>query len=177
MATRQHRESVYRRVQDRVRVFNKWLLNPVTLRVAGRPLVPYGIVRHVGRRTGRTYDTPVVVGTTDDRLLIPLPYGADVDWARNVRADDGCTVAWQGTAYRTESPELVAPAAGREAFPGWLHRLTVAGGTERYLQLDRGEADPERYRAITGAHPATPLVAAAAGLAVLVAVLLRRSRE
>lgn len=175
MATHEQQPSLDRWLRDRVRVFNKWVLNPVTLRLAGRPLVPYGLVRHEGRRSGRTYDTPVLVGTAGDRLLIPLLYGPDVDWAWNVRAADGCTVAWQGTAYRATSPELVDLDAGRAAFPGWSHRLVAAAGAERYLRLDRGEAVPEQYRDFTSAHSAGPVVAAAAVLALLTVVTFVRS--
>lgn len=172
MTTRDGPKSAYRRVQDRVSVVNKWVLNPAMLRIAGRRFVPTGVVRHVGRRSGRTYDTPVLVGTAGDSFLIPLPYGADVDWARNVLAADGCTVAWQGTAYPATSPELVDPATGREAFPGWFARLVELAGADQYLRLERGAADPERYRDLRDAHPVAPVVVVAGALAFVAAVML-----
>ena len=168
--------SASRRLQDRLRVFNRHVLNPLTLRLAGRPGVPYGLVCHVGRRSGRRYDTPVLVGTMDGAFVVPLPYGADVDWHRNVRAAEGCTVVWQGRAFRGESPELIPPAAGTPAFPGGLHWLLQRVGAERYLRLERGQERPGTYRAITERHPSGPAVALLAAVAVLAGLAVGRRR-
>lgn len=150
-------------------MFNKHVLNPVMLGFAGRRYVPYGLVRHVGRRSGRTYDTPVLVGTTEDRVVVPLIYGADTDWCRNVRAAGECTVAWQGRAVEATSPRLVGPGDVQGAFPGWVRWATGVAGAEQYLALDRGDEVPEAYRAVAGAHPVWP---SALALAVLVAALV-----
>ena len=53
-----------------VRQFNKWILNPAMLAFAGRRLSPYAAVRHVGRRTGREYATPVVAAATEEQLAL-----------------------------------------------------------------------------------------------------------
>ena len=45
-----------------------------------------GIVHHVGRRSGRPYETPVLLTPIDGGFLIPLTYGPDRDWVRNVTA-------------------------------------------------------------------------------------------
>jgi deazaflavin-dependent oxidoreductase (nitroreductase family) len=46
----------------------------------------WSIVEHVGRRSGKTYRTPVSVFRTRDGVAILLPYGTDRDWVRNVQA-------------------------------------------------------------------------------------------
>ena len=46
-----------RAFRDWVRQFNKRTLNPTILNFAGRPLSPYAVVHHVGRRSGQTYST------------------------------------------------------------------------------------------------------------------------
>lgn len=160
---------LHRRLQDRLRVVNKHVLNPVLLRLAGRRYVPYGLVRHEGRRSGRTYDTPVLVGTTGDRVVVPLIYGADTDWCRNVRAAGECTVLWQGRAYRATSPRLVEPGEAPGAFPGWAHPLIRAAGAREYLAMDRGPEVPEEYDAVAGDHPAWPV---AVGLAAILALVV-----
>ena len=167
----------HRGVQDRVRGFNKRILNPFMLRFAGRPLAPYGVVRHVGRRTGTEYDTPVLVGRSGDRFVVPLPYGTDADWYRNVRAADGATVVWQGSAYRATEPRLTDPSTVPKAFPEWMDRLVDAGAAQQYLRLERGEEIPEVYRDVTETHPARPAVVGAAGAALLVGVLWRATRR
>lgn len=170
-------ESRDRRVQDRVRVLNKRLLNPATLRLAGRPLVPYGVVRHVGRRSGRRYDTPVLVSAVGDQFVVPLPYGVDTDWYRNVRAADECTVVYGGSAHRAESPRLVDPSAVPSAFPDWQAQLLLEAGADQYLRMDRGEEVPAEYREVTGEYPAGPAIAGLAGVAgaALLAVALWRA--
>lgn len=168
--------STSRRLRDRVRVLNKHVINPLTLRLAGRPGVPYGMVHHVGRRSGRGYDTPVLVGTTDDAFVVPLPYGADVDWRRNVEAADGCTVVWQGSAFRGESPRLIPPSDATGAFPGWFHEVFRRSGAERFLRLERGPEDPGTYHELTERHPVGPAVALLVGVAVLVGLAIRGFR-
>jgi len=49
-----------------------------------------GLVVHRGRRSGRVYDTPVLVFPADDGYVIALTYGPDTDWIRNVLAAGGC---------------------------------------------------------------------------------------
>ncbi len=56
-------------VRDRVRQFNKNVLNPVVLPLAGSRVRFYAIVRHVGRRSGRSYSTPVVAQPTADGFV------------------------------------------------------------------------------------------------------------
>lgn len=118
----------------------------------------------------------MVVGTTDDRFFVPLPYGSDVDWCRNAFAAEGRAIAWQGGAYRAESPTLVELDAGKDAFPGWLHRLVRSAGAEHYLRLERDREVPDVYRSITDAHPIGP-AALATGALLLAAILWRAGRR
>jgi deazaflavin-dependent oxidoreductase (nitroreductase family) len=104
-------------VRDRVRQFNKNVLNPVVLPLAGRRLRFYAIVHHVGRRSGRSYSTPVVADSTADGFVIPLPYGKRDDWCRNVMAAGGCTILWRGQEYAVGEPELIDRETALEMVP------------------------------------------------------------
>jgi hypothetical protein len=104
-------------VRDRVRQFNKNVLNPIVLPLAGRRLRFYAIVHHAGRRSGRSYSTPVVAESTADGFVIPLPYGKRDDWYRNVMASDGCTLFWRGQEYMVGEPELIDEAMALERIP------------------------------------------------------------
>ncbi|WP_135851283.1 nitroreductase family deazaflavin-dependent oxidoreductase [Halorussus salinus] len=177
MGATSKQRSRYRQVQDRVRGFNKRLLNPFTMRFAGRRFSPYGIVRHVGRRSGARYDTPVLVSEVGDRVVVPLPYGTDVDWYRNVRAADECVVVYGGTAYRAERPRLVAPAAVPDAFPAWQEELIRTAGSDQYLRMERAEEVPAEYRDATERHAVGPAAAGVAGAVLLAAVLWRAVRK
>jgi deazaflavin-dependent oxidoreductase (nitroreductase family) len=85
--------------------FNLGVTNPVLRHVAGR-LPGFAIVTHVGRRSGRTYRTPVNLFRADDRYVIALMYGADSQWVRNVQAAGGCGVETRGERLHLVSPEV-----------------------------------------------------------------------
>ena len=85
---------------------NKAGLNRVTVHAA--PWLPgFGVVIHRGRRSGRTYRTPVNVFAAPGGYVIALTYGADSDWVRNVLAAGGCELVTRGRTVRLISPELV----------------------------------------------------------------------
>jgi hypothetical protein len=76
-------------------------LNP-RLRSAGSPHNAGGtshrtasVVRHVGRTSGKSYETPVHAVATDGGFAIALPYDPGSDWVKNVLAR-GATIACQG---------------------------------------------------------------------------------
>ena len=50
--------------------FNRRVANPVVRLVAGR-LPPLAVVTHTGRRSGRSYRTPVMAFAKDDDLVLP----------------------------------------------------------------------------------------------------------
>ena len=116
------------------------LLNPTIRRRAGRPGVPLiGLVYHQGRRSGRTYATPVGVGSTGTAFLIPLTFGADSDWCRNVLAAGGCAIKLRGREYAADQAEVVDDASVRAdlrtAFGAFTRLQLRAMGTHRFLRL------------------------------------------
>ena len=67
-----------------IRTSNKYLLNPLMLQLAGRRHWYASVIEHTGRRSGKRYSTPIVADQVGEDILIPLPYGTQVDWVRNV---------------------------------------------------------------------------------------------
>ena len=93
--------------------FPQWLarLNKVGLNRLVRRVAPWlpgmGVVVHKGRRSGRTYQTPVNVFRTPDGFVIALTYGAEkTEWVKNVVAADGCEVRTGGRSYQAGSPRI-----------------------------------------------------------------------
>ncbi|WP_347221946.1 hypothetical protein, partial [Mycolicibacterium poriferae] len=95
-------------VLDVVRRFNKRVTNPGVLRTAGSTQSRNSLIRHTGRRSGRSYDTPVGVIPTETGFLIALPYGPRADWVRNILASGSATVLTQGVSVDVDRPALVA---------------------------------------------------------------------
>jgi gluconokinase len=85
--------------------FNVHVTNHITRPLAGR-LPGFAIVTHVGRRSGRTYHTPVNMFRDDERFVFALTYGADSQWVKNVMAAGECEVRTQGNAVRLRDPEI-----------------------------------------------------------------------
>src|SRR5690349_1782172 len=90
---------------------NGWLrllkhtLNPLTRKLARLSFGPFSIVRHVGRRSGKVYETPIIVAPAHDGFVIELTYGPDVDWHKNILAAGGCTILWHGQTYTIDQIE------------------------------------------------------------------------
>jgi deazaflavin-dependent oxidoreductase (nitroreductase family) len=95
----------------------KYTLNPLARRLARSSFGPFSIVRHVGRRSGKLYETPIIVSPVNDGFVIELTYGPDVDWHKNVLAAGGCTLVWHGKEYVIDQIEPLDTQIGRAAFP------------------------------------------------------------
>jgi deazaflavin-dependent oxidoreductase (nitroreductase family) len=109
--------NLQRRLHHGIRVFLKHTVNRLTRRLAGRSFGPFAIIRHVGRRSGKPYETPIIVQPADDGFVIELTYGPDVDWYKNILAAGGCTVFWHGKDYIINKIEPMDTETGKAAFP------------------------------------------------------------
>ncbi len=86
-------------------------LNPLIVKAAGRR--HFGMaaqIRHTGRRSGRSYTTPASARISGDVAVIPLTFGSQSDWSRNVRAAGGCSIRLNGRDYDLTQPELLSVA-------------------------------------------------------------------
>lgn len=97
------------RVQNTLRMFTR-VMRPLALRSAGKESSSTSVVRHVGRRSGRTFDTPVVAVQHDDSFFIALPYGNRTDWLKNVVDKGSATIVTRGQTYEVDRPEIIAMA-------------------------------------------------------------------
>jgi deazaflavin-dependent oxidoreductase (nitroreductase family) len=113
--------------------FNLAVTNPVLRHVAGR-LPGFAIVTHVGRRSGRTYRTPVNLFRADDRYVIALMYGADSQWVRNVQAAGGCGVETRGERLHLVSPE-VRRDADRALVPRPVRLILAVANVDGFMIL------------------------------------------
>ena len=113
-----------------VRGLNRRFVNPRQMRTAGTPGAYAGIVRHVGRRSGAVYETPVGPFPTDDGFAIALPYGTTSNWVKNVLAAGSATLVTEGRTYEVDRPELVPVGEIADVLPP---------GERRSLRLFRVE--------------------------------------
>jgi deazaflavin-dependent oxidoreductase (nitroreductase family) len=107
----------YPPVLNTVRRINRAFTNPRSMKKAGTPGAYASVVRHVGRTTGRPYETPVGAFATDDGFVISLPYGSDVDRLKNVLANGSATIVDEGKTYRVDQQEIVPTAVAAPHLP------------------------------------------------------------
>ena len=110
-------------------------LNPLILKLAGRRHVrAYAVIEHRGRRSGRRYTTPVSARPTGDGFVVPMAFGEQADWFRNVHAAGECVVRWNGTTYHLVEPVLIDEATGRRAL-GRVERLLAPLFARQFVHL------------------------------------------
>lgn len=127
--------------------------NTFVVRIAGsRYLRLYGVVQHCGRRSGRSYATPVAVRPTADGFVMPTAAGEGADWFQNLRAMGGGVIRWNGHEYPIVDPVAIDWASARPWF-GILQRMLVALlGVQRFVRV-RHATPWARYHAVTPMLP------------------------
>jgi deazaflavin-dependent oxidoreductase (nitroreductase family) len=147
------------RVRDKIRLLNKRVLNPHMMKLAGRRHWYAAVIRHRGRRSGREYTTPVVaVPAAGDAFVIPLPYGEEVDWLKNLLAAGQATIEAKGETYDVFEPEVIAAAEAFLLLDERHRRPWRQFGIERFLRVkgirrDLGAARWEQLRKFRTTHP------------------------
>lgn len=96
-----------------VATFNKHVNNRVQ-GVYAWVLMPWAVLLHRGRRSGRGYRTPVLAFRRDDWLIVPLLYGEESQWLRNLRAGPGRVVRLGRTIEVSGEPHVTDTAATPE---------------------------------------------------------------
>ncbi len=94
----------------------KRTVNPLAMGVARSGHGPFSVVRHVGRRSGKTYETPLIVATVADGFIAELTYGPNVSWYRNAVAAGNCVLIVGGVEHRIDAITPYSAEAGLRAF-------------------------------------------------------------
>ena len=125
-----------------VRKLNRVLTNRGALRAAGTDASGTAVVVHRGRRSGRTFRTPVHLDRVGNSFVIALAYGDRADWVRNVVANGGAVIELGGETSIAANP--VDRAQRRGARPA------AAPPAPRDHDVRGGEVPAARHR-----HPLT----------------------
>jgi deazaflavin-dependent oxidoreductase (nitroreductase family) len=116
-----------------VAAFNLAVTNRITSRFAGR-LPGFGILRHIGRKSGRVYRTPVNVFRGPEGFLVALTYGRESEWVRNVVAAGACELETRRVQYQLSAPTIVHDPT-RRRFPIPVQIVLRLIGANEFMQL------------------------------------------
>jgi len=106
--------------------FNRYVTNPIQRMWAGwAPTM--GILEHVGRRSGKSYRTPLTVFNASidgqEAVAVLLTYGPDRDWLKNVTAAGGGTMRRHGKSFRVTDPTVMSKADAARSVTGLMRPL------------------------------------------------------
>ena len=107
--------------------------NRITSIFAGR-LPGFGILTHVGRKSGRVYHTPVNVFRATNGFIIALTYSSQSEWVKNVLAADGCELKTCGKKYQLSAPK-VGRDPTRRRFPAPVRLVLRIVGADEHMEL------------------------------------------
>jgi len=110
---------------------NKRVFNPGQIRKGISP-----VLTHVGRSSGRTYQTPLDAHPVDGGYIFILVYGSGSDWVKNTLAAGSATLRLEGEDIPLVSPRLVTEEAAWHLLPPATKRPPKLLRISEYLQMD-----------------------------------------
>jgi hypothetical protein len=113
--------------------------NAFFLKISGRRLRAYSMLKHVGRSSGREYITPLSAYPLGDGFVMALLYGdaTNVDWCRNIMAVGRCVLKTRGQEYELEKPEILPASKALAAYPFLLRILYKARNIKQFVWVHR----------------------------------------
>jgi deazaflavin-dependent oxidoreductase (nitroreductase family) len=138
-----------------MRRVNRALTNRLMRPVAG-VVPPLAVVRHVGRKSGRAYRTPVLAFPVPEGYVTPLPYGTDTDWCLNLLEAGEGTFERLGRQVTVRNPRVIAADAALPLLPAALRPGLRVADLPGYLLVDRAPRGTGRRRGARRPAAGTP---------------------
>lgn len=119
---------------------NRRIVNPIQRRYAG--VIPgHGIVEHTGRKSGKTYRTPVLVFRVPGGFTMIVGYGVVSDWVNNVLTAGGARLRHRGHRYVLSDPELLTGEDAYRALPPKVAAFARRARVEAALRVSATRDD------------------------------------
>ena len=118
-----------------LRIFVKHFVNPLLRNFAHASRGPFALLRHVGRRSGKTYEIPIMVWRVEDGFVIVLTYGPQVDWLRNLQAANQGSLRWHKHEYVFQKPEFIDATTALPALPPFIKQILRLRGAHEFVKL------------------------------------------
>ena len=124
--------------------YHKHVENPVMVRFFSGRSSRDALLHHVGRRSGKAYATPLTAHRSEDTIIIPLPYGTETDWLRNLQAAGQGVVELEGHSFTVNEQEVVPIDQIMPLLPPSVARIVKLHETEHALRLHVAESTERR---------------------------------
>lgn len=118
-----------------IRYFNKYVLNHITGLIARLGFGPFCIIHHVGRKSGKLYETTIQAYKVANGFMIALTYGTSIDWYRNVVAAAGCKLFYHHKLYTLGVPKKLDKETALSLFPSPERAILQAIGIQDFIRL------------------------------------------
>jgi deazaflavin-dependent oxidoreductase (nitroreductase family) len=117
------------------------ILNPAVGKLAGRRFFgTVAAIHHTGRRSGNRYLSSVGARVHGDVAIIPLTFGNQSDWVRNVCAAGNCRIRVGGKDFHAVGPQILNWADARSLVRAGFNPLERvvfrALGMKQFMRLD-----------------------------------------
>jgi deazaflavin-dependent oxidoreductase (nitroreductase family) len=126
---------------NRLRFFNKYVTNRILQVFAHASWGPFAMVRHIGRRSGKSYETVLMVWPQGEHFVIALTYGPNVDWYQNLLAAGGGSVYWHKRLYKIGKPEPIDAEAVLPLFPTPFRQILRSQKIKHFVQVSATAAE------------------------------------
>ncbi len=110
---------------------NKRVFNPREIRQGIRP-----VLTHVGRVSGRQYQTPLEAYAVDGGFVFVLMYGSQSDWVKNILASESGVLRFEGSDVAVSNPKLIDEAEAWSLLPADTKRPPPLLRITEYLGVD-----------------------------------------
>lgn len=111
--------------------FNGRMLNPKAVEKGDRP-----VITHVGRSSGRDYQTPLDAFPFDGGYVFFPLYGSDSDWVLNVLAAGEATLTVDHVDIELTAPALIARDEVSELLPSTVKPPARFMNVNEFLRMD-----------------------------------------
>ena len=110
---------------------NKRVFNPGQIKKGVSP-----VLTHVGRASGRTFQTPLDAHPVDGGYIFILVYGSGSDWVKNIIAAGTASLRVEGEEIPLKSPRVITEEVAWELLPPTTKRPPKFLRISEYLQMD-----------------------------------------
>ena len=110
---------------------NKRVFNPGQIKKGVSP-----VLTHVGRASGKAFQTPLDAHPVDGCYIFILVYGSGSDWVKNIIAAGTASLRVKGEEISLESPRVITEEAAWELLPPTTKRPPRFLRISEYLQMD-----------------------------------------